>query len=59
VRRVPERRQDGTCVVCRKLIRVTPRSGLSRALYEVDPFCSAVCCRKWFGVADSPKVERA
>lgn len=45
----PRRRKDGKCVVCRKLITVTPRAGLNPFVYERDPFCSAVCSRKYFG----------
>jgi hypothetical protein len=36
---------DRRCVVCKKKITTVDRYG------EADAFCSAVCCREWFGTS--------
>jgi hypothetical protein len=33
----PVRREDGRCLMC------------NRRAHEIDAFCSAVCCRAWWG----------
>jgi hypothetical protein len=48
----PRPRKDGACVVCKKKIEVSPRSGINPALY-IDPFCSGVCARVWHKISDN------
>ncbi|HZR94028.1 MAG TPA: hypothetical protein VFA44_16650 [Gaiellaceae bacterium] len=45
----PRLRKDGRCVVCGK-----PRPEI--AVAARDPFCSADCCRKHYGVGESTLV---
>lgn len=49
----PRKRLDGKCRVCKKPIKFSPRAGINPAEYEVDPFCSANCCRKFYAVTSS------
>lgn len=51
LKRDPRPRKDGTCVVCKKQITISPRRGLDPALY-IDPFCSGICARKWHKITD-------
>lgn len=48
----PKVRKDGRCAQCRK-----PKPVLKPSLRkyagdqtERDPFCSSLCCRRWFGI---------
>lgn len=48
----PKRRKDGRCYVCRKPMKMAkPQRGVNRQHYESDPFCSAVCARRYHGVS--------
>lgn len=40
----PRARKDGKCAQCRK----NPVPPVGRA--SGDPFCSATCCRAWYGI---------
>ena len=59
MRKEPRVRKDGRCAHCRKP-RVLPARAryATRTAYEADPFCSAGCCREWFGVAERKVGER-
>lgn len=57
MQKAPKARKDGTCVVCRQLVIISPRKGVDPALY-MDPFCSAVCAKKWFDVTGTPGQKR-
>lgn len=49
----PRVRRDGTCYVCRKP-RTIPKplqKGVPAWVYERDPFCSAVCARRYYGTS--------
>ena len=50
--REPRVRKDGRCArkECGKVRRMPPRFYVARAVYEADPFCSAKCCRRHYGV---------
>jgi hypothetical protein len=47
-RPTPKLRADGRCVECGKEFSIAPRPGLNPVTY-IDPFCSAVCARRYFG----------
>ena len=42
MKREPRPRKDGRCIICNKLIVVAKPA-------DADAFCSAVCCRDYFG----------
>jgi hypothetical protein len=48
MRTEPRLPKDGRCVVCGKVITTDNRYG------EVDAFCSAVCCRDYYGTSLAP-----
>lgn len=50
VRKDPPMREDGRCALpgCKNELPPVGRKNL-------DPFCSATCCRKWWRVDDPPK----
>ena len=55
----PKVRRDGLCLVCRKPL-VTPKPlqrGVPAFVYERDPFCSAICSRKYYGTSLTAKSE--
>ena len=59
----PSVRPDGTCVMCGKPRRID-QARVYRQHAERDPFCSAKCCREWYGcplegVRDTPGSRAA
>lgn len=51
-KRAPKVRADGRCYVCLgvRAIPETRQKGVPVSTYVEDPFCSAVCSRKYYGV---------
>jgi hypothetical protein len=51
----PPVRHDGKCSMpgCGKIRKPPTGKYATRADFEIDPFCSTECARKWHGVVDT------
>lgn len=48
----PKLRKDGRCARCGKQRKMptSHHSSINMATYQLDPFCSTVCARAYYGV---------
>lgn len=52
---IPRVRPGDPCAQCGKKRKMpkTHHSSIPRQVYELDPFCSSVCAREYYGVTSS------